>query len=286
MIVAAATYRPKGLERNETDWLNAGAVSVTFESTDGLKISGFWTNPPSPTSSDIPNPRWGRQTLIICPGARGGRTSYQTLADAFLADGYNVLTFDFRGNGLSGGEIVSFGDHERRDVLGAVKWLRENQPSASRRIVAVGIDTGAAALIAAAADRSDEGRAVNALAVFGCYDRFTDLAASAAAISFPPPLQWLIVPVALPLGCVQTGADLWHFAPADLVCDVAPRPILFIHGRRDPVIAFERGVSLYDAASVPKAHIWLDDSTDDEAINDPSVVNRVRHFLNTAVPML
>jgi hypothetical protein len=52
------------------------------------------------------------------------------------------------------------------------------------------------------------------------------------------------------------------------------------------VIAFERGVSLYDAASAPKAHIWLDDSTDDEAINDPSVVNRVRHFLNTAVPML
>jgi fermentation-respiration switch protein FrsA (DUF1100 family) len=286
MIVAAATYRPKGIERNEADWLNAGATSIKFEASDGLRVSGFWTPAPAPSSGDMPSPRRGRQTVIICPGARGGRTSYLNLAGAFLADGYNVLSFDFRGNGLSGGEIVSFGDHERRDVLGAIKWLHENQPHASHRIVGVGIDTGAAALIAAAADPSSEGHSLDAVAVFGCYDRFPALAASAATISFPPPLQWLIVPVALPLACVQTGADLWHFAPADLVTNIAPRPILFIHARKDPVITFDRGVALYEAASIPKSHIWLDDTTDDEAINDPSTITRVIHFMNTAVPML
>jgi fermentation-respiration switch protein FrsA (DUF1100 family) len=286
MIVAASTYRPKGIERNETDWLSAGATPITFESSDGLPISGFWTLASPPSAGDMPNPRWGHETLIICPGARGGRTSYLPLASAFLSDGYNVLSFDFRGNGLSGGEIVSFGDHERRDILGAIKWLRENQPVASRRIVGVGIDTGAAALIAAAADPSTEGHALDAIAVFGCYDRFPSLAASAATISFPPPLQWLIVPVALPLACVQTGADLWHFDPVDLVTSVAPRPVLFIHARRDPVITFDHGVALYQAASLPKSHIWLDDSTDDKAINSSSVIIDVIRFMNTAVPML
>ena len=286
MIVAAATYRPKGLQRDDSKWLEAGASSITFEATDGLKISGFWTAAPTHISSDNPNPRWGQRTLIICPGARGGKTSYFDLANSFLDAGYNVLSFDFRGNGQSDGQFVSFGDNERRDVLGAVRWLRDNQPSASRRIVAVGIDTGGAALIAAAADPSREGEALNALAVFGCYDRFTDLATSAATISFPPPLQWLIVPVAIPLACVQTGADLWHFSPADFVQNIAPRPILFIHARKDPVITFDRGVSLYEAASAPKGHIWLDDLTDDEAVSDPRTIAQVKHFLNTAKPML
>ena len=199
-----------------------------------------------------------------------------------------MLTFDFRGNGLSGGAIVLFGDRTCCQVTcsGAVKWLRENQPpeGASRRIVVLGIDTGRSGTDAAAADRFDEGRAVKRAGGVRMLRLVQDLAASVAAISFPPPLQWLIVPwrcrlMRVPRIC---GISLRR----TLVGDVVWRPILFIHGRRDPVIAFERGVSLYDAASAPKAHIWLDDSTDDEAINDPSVVNRIRHFLNTAVPML
>jgi alpha-beta hydrolase superfamily lysophospholipase len=230
--------------------------------------------------SDNPKPRWGRQTIIICPGSRGGRTAYFTLAREFLEQGYNVLTFDFRGHGESDGQIDSFGDHERRDVLGAVRWLRENHPIAGGRIVALGVDTGGAALLAAADDPSPEGKAIDAMAVFGCYDRFDKLAAGASA------LQWVIGPISLPLACVQTGADLWDFSPARAAADIAPRPILFVHGLRDPVITFERGQELYEAASAPKSHIWLDDLTDEQAVDDPEIIARARHFLDTAIPML
>ena len=160
--------------------------------------------------------------------------------------------------------LDSFGDHERRDVLGAVRWLRDNHPIAGRRLVALGVDTGAAALLAAADDPSPEGRAFDALAVFGCYDRFDKLAAGAA---LPPLLRWLVGPVGLPMACIQTGADLSDFSPARAAADLAPRPILFVHGLRDPVVTFERGLELYHAAAAPKGHIWLEDLTDEQAVD-------------------
>lgn len=287
MIVAAATYRPRALQRNESPWFDVGAIPVSFESMDGLRLAGLWTAAPEPEESA--SPRWGRQTVIICPGARGGKGSYISMATQFLQRGYNVLSFDFRGQGDSEGQIDSFGDRERRDVLGAVRWLRENHPREGRRIVAVGVDTGGAALLAAAADPSREGQALDALAVFGCYDRFSRLAASAVRLSFPPPLQYPFVPVAMGLVCVQTGCDLWDFSPARDAVAVAPRPILFIHCQDDPVVPFDSGQDLYDAASAPKSYLWLDRrtaETDEQAADDSVVANRVRQFLDTATPML
>ncbi len=241
MIVAAATYRPKTLQPADSPLADLGATRVGFQSTDGLDIAGFWTPAAALPDKSVPNPNWGRQTLLICPGSRSG--SYLILAKNFLDDGYNVLIFDFRAHGQSAGQIISFGDHERRDVLGAVRWLRDAKPEASRRIVGVGIDTGAAALLAAAADPSPEGRAFNSLAVFGCYDRFDNLADSAAQTARQPLLQWMVVRIGLALACVQTGADLYDFSPADAAAQIAPRPILFVHGERDPIIDDERAAA-------------------------------------------
>ncbi|HEX4053031.1 MAG TPA: alpha/beta fold hydrolase [Tepidisphaeraceae bacterium] len=286
MIIAGATYRPKTIQRIDSLWFDLGATPVSFASTDNLDITGLWIPAPPAPENEIPNPNWGRQTLLICPGSRGSKAGYLLLTEEFLDNGYNVLTFDFRGHGQSDGQIITFGDHERRDVLGAVRWLRDSKPAACRRIVAVGIDTGAAALLAAAAEPSPEGRALSALAVFGCYDRFDHLAASAAQIYREPLLQWLVVRIGLPLACVQTGADLYDFSPATAAAKIAPRPILFIHSRRDPVIDFDLGRSLFESASAPKSFLWLDDMTDDQAINDPNVASRTLRFLDTAVPML
>lgn len=282
MVVAAVTYRPKVTSRNAADpWLDLGASEVSFESSDGLELAGLWT--PAVSNKDSPKLRWGRQTLIICPGSRGGRTAYLTLARVFLDHGYNVLTYDSRGHGDSDGQIESFGDLEQRDVLGAVKWVKSNHAEAAGRIVAIGIDTGGAALLAAADDPSPRGRAIDAVAVFGCYDRFDKLVAST---TFPPVLQWLIGPIGVPLACIQTGVDLRDFSPVRAAIDIAPRPILFVHGEHDAVISFDLGENLFESASAPKSHIWLRDLTDEQAVNDPAIDTSAWRFLDTAVPML
>jgi fermentation-respiration switch protein FrsA (DUF1100 family) len=286
MIVAAATYRPRTMQPPDFSLTDLESTPVWFQSTDGLNIAALWTPVGPAPARTIPNPNWGRQTLLICPGSRAGNPNYLVLAKSFLDDGYNVLIFDFRAHGQSGGQIISFGDNERRDVLGAVRWLRNFQPHASRRIVGVGIDTGAAALLAAAADPSPEGRAFNSLAIFGCYDRFDLLADSAADMNELPEIQRAVVHIGIALACLQTGADLFEFSPADDAVQFAPRPILFVQGRQDPGIEYERGRSLFEAASAPKSFLSLDKMTDDQAISDPDVVSQTLRFLDTAIPML
>jgi len=171
-------------------------------------------------------------------------------------------------------------------VLGAVRWLKNSQPQESHRIVAVGIDTGGAALLGAAAQPSAEGRAIDAVAIFGCFDTFENVAADQIGTHFYPPLDWLVLHIGIPLACVETGADLYHFSPVDDAAAVAPRPILFVHSREDSVVGFDLGRNLFDSASAPKSYLWLDHLNNDQAVDDSGVADHTLHFLDTAVPML
>ena len=70
----------------------------------------------------------------------------------------------------------------------------------------------------------------------------------------------------------------WYLAPADpiqYVHRIAPRPILFQHGRADSVVPPESAKALYEAAREPKTfywyegdHIGLDEATVREVLND------------------
>ena len=113
----------------------------------------------------------GQDTVLICHGLASNKSNQFILASGFVPYGYNVLIFDFRAHGESGGQLTSFGDLERRDVLGR-RSLDSGASSIQQahHIYGVGASMGAAALIAAAADPSPEGKAIDAIAAYGRYD--------------------------------------------------------------------------------------------------------------------
>jgi pimeloyl-ACP methyl ester carboxylesterase len=284
MMAAAATYRPGVVIALDSSALDPGSRQIQFDSIDGLRLDGLW-RPAAGGTITVAARRWGRQTAIICPGPHAGLTAYSALCDALQQAGYNLLCFDFRAHGYSQGHLVSFGDAERYDVLGAVRWVREHEGRNSQRIVGIGVETGAAALLGAAADPGPDGQDIASVVVCGGFDRFDALTASAGSAYFIPPLQWLDERIGLPMAALQTGLNLRAFVPADDALAVAPRPIMFVHGRRDPIIPFELGQKLYDAASQPKMHLWTTQTTTD-ALEDPQVVGAVVQFLDNAAPML
>jgi fermentation-respiration switch protein FrsA (DUF1100 family) len=212
------------------------------------------------------------------------KSNQLVMAAPYPTAGFNVLIFDFRAHGESGGQLATFGDRERRDVLGAVRWLRANHADAARQIFGVGASQGAAALIAAAADDSDEGRAIEALAVYGTYDSLPSLTRSVSQKYFFPPLRQLLIHVGLPVASAQTGSNLTAFAPAQLVADVWPRPILIIHGRRDEIISFDHGESLYEHAYQPKYSLWLD-GDHNEIVGSEAAGRVVVEFFKVAEPV-
>jgi alpha-beta hydrolase superfamily lysophospholipase len=282
VMAAVMTYRPKvSLADDPSSQLGFQYQTVEFRATDGMKLRGWWIDAAPRTSDDR---HWGRRTVVICHGLGSNRSNQLIMARRLVPAGYNVLAFDFRAHGESGGQLSTFGDHERFDVLGAVRWLRENRAEQSRKIFGLGASMGAAALIAAAADDSPEGRAIDALALYACYDDLGKLASDIAAERFAHPADWLLRNVSLPLASLQTGCNLADFAPARLVPHIWPRPILFIHGVDDQVIPFRRGAALHSAADVPKWHIWLERGDHNDIINSDFIAEVVRRYFDAAKP--
>jgi hypothetical protein len=199
--------------------------------------------------------------------------------------GYNTLIFDFRAHGASGGQLTSFGDLERDDVLAAVGWIRANHANESKKIFGVGASMGAAALIAAAADRSADGQAIDAIAAYGSYDSIPAEMRFLSEDRLIPPLRWLIDRFALPMASVQVGSNLADFSPAALVQQLWPRPIMVIHGVNDPIISFERGRLLFESAEQPKTHLWIDGAGHNDLMKDQDVAQQVRRFFQDSAPV-
>ena len=76
------------------------------------------------------------RTVIFADGYAQNRLQNElpaiSLAKSLVNDGYNVVMFDFRDCGESGGTETTVGQLEKQDLLGAVDWVKQNHPSESR----------------------------------------------------------------------------------------------------------------------------------------------------------
>ncbi|XP_022926850.1 uncharacterized protein LOC111433838 isoform X1 [Cucurbita moschata] len=77
---------------------------------------------PSPIPEDTPLP-----CVIYCHGNSGCRADANEAAVILLPSNITVFTLDFSGSGLSDGDYVSLGWHERDDLKVVVTYLRSNK---------------------------------------------------------------------------------------------------------------------------------------------------------------
>lgn len=99
----------------------------------------------------IPQPRTKR-TILICHGAGANKGNFIWFVPPLLAHGYNLVLFDFRAHGASGGRACTYGLRERDDVLAVARWLKREHPEETEKLVGLGSSLGAQALTLAAAD--------------------------------------------------------------------------------------------------------------------------------------
>lgn len=279
VMAVGLTYRPKTLAADDPrSVLHVDYVPVEFTSSDGVRLSAWWI------PSARPHAYYANRTIVLCPGLSANKSSQLVLVKDLIPECYNVLVLDFRAHGDSGGQLCTFGDLERRDVLAAVHWLRTQHPDQSHKIFGIGESSGAAALIAAAADPGPDGQAIAAIVAYSPYAHLNELAANVSSQLFTAPIDSWIVRLGLPMADVQTGSDLSHFSPADLVGDLWPRPILIVHSQSDEIVPWEQGDELYHAASFPKERYWLDRKTHKQTISDEGAARHVLQFLKNAEP--
>ncbi len=201
------------------------------------------------------------EVIIIAPGFYNNKDTFlfKRMADAFSKE-YDVIVFDFRGHGKSGG-VFTWTALEQKDLRAITAYAKENHYA---KIGVIGFSLGAAiALIEASCHQNiDSVIAVSSPADIGSInyhfwerDMWKDLMLNFGAKGRGK-------------GIRPGSLSLQKTRPIDIVDKISPVPVLFLHGGKDWLVKASHSQRLFDRAKDPKALTIIKDGGHAERIFD------------------
>ena len=205
---------------------------VTFKSTDGINLSG-WFLPNNKTKSAI----------IVMHGYPAEKGDLLGIA-IFLSKDFNVFLFDFRYFGKSEGSYTTAGYLEKNDLLGAIEYLQKEKNIT--KIGLYGFSLGGA--VALSANHQN----VRAIVTDSTYSKLSSMIERSYRVLFifKYPLTYLTKFY----GKLFLGIDIGEASPVDSIKN-AKVPILLIHAEKDSEIPLKEAYLLKEAN--PKAELWI-----------------------------
>lgn len=193
------------------------AVTVSIRAADQARLDAWWLQPSTPNGNCV----------LVLHGIADSRVGSAGFAPMFLNAGYGVLVPDSRAHGTSGGDIVTYGLLEKRDVLGWAVWLRQQ---GCRKLYGLGESLGASILIQAAETQP----AFSAIAAECPYADLREVAEYRVRqqTGVPAIAAHALIASAVFYAKLVDGIDLGQVSPVRSIARVST-PILLIHGLAD-----------------------------------------------------
>lgn len=203
-----------------------------LQTSDGLGLAGWYI--PSDNGSGPTGP-----TVVLAHDHGANKSRMLAYAEALHAD-YNVVLFDFRNHGQSGGDQTTVGVAEQDDLRAVIEWVDTNKEPDQIAVLGVSMG-GAAALAEAVADPK-----VDALILDSTYATLANrvqagLEKEGSPLSLPG--SWSILLGSL----LRTGQDISAIDPVQQI-PLFHRPVLIIVGGQDDSIGANDGEELLAAA--------------------------------------
>ncbi len=208
------------------------AEAIRLKTSDGISLDAWF----------IPNNKSGR-AIIVCHGYPMDKSDVLGLTD-FLAREFNLIYFDFRGTGRSGGFFSTGGAREVRDIDAAVKFLESR--GFRNGVGAFGFSMGGAAVLLS------ENPAIKARVLDAPY---ADLGGELDYV-FSPWGAWRKPLIALmkAWSFILMGVDINGVSPERRAASL-DTPLLLVHGDADRQVPLAN--SLRIKASDPGAELWV-----------------------------
>lgn len=217
---SAVTFHPVRYSSDSLWTLPEGAEDVWLTTRDNIRLNGWFIR--SQTQPSI-------ATIIYFHGNGGNISHVGWVGRNLAARGLDVLLFDYRGYGRSGGDVNS----ERElnlDGDAAYDYIVNIRGVRPEKVVLYGQSLGTTVAVHVASRKP-------------CGAIILESGLSSAADMAAQVLPWIIRPLSV------LGKN--RFESAQRLAQVKS-PVLIAHGDPDPVIPVEQGRKLYAAANEPK----------------------------------
>jgi fermentation-respiration switch protein FrsA (DUF1100 family) len=181
-----------------------------------------------------------KKTIIICHG--GTYTLYGSIKymNLFLKRGFNVLIYDSRHHGRSGGRNITYGYYEKYVLKACVDWVFE-RCSSTCTVGMLGESFGAAiALQTAVIDTR-----VSFLIADSSFSDMTLLLKCILGFLCKLPNIPLLIPVSNFFTWLRSGMSYKNVSPIKDIKDIKA-PIFFIHGEKDSFVPKEMCIEMYN----------------------------------------
>ncbi len=213
---------------------NLEKQEVYTDSDYGYKLHGIW----------FPN-KDSKKTIIICHGYTYTLYGSIKYMDMFYKRGFNVLVYDHRYHGKSGGDYCSMGYYEKVDLKKWVTWV-ENKVGKDSIIGTHGESMGAATVLMHAAIDDRLSFAIADCPFESVYEQFKyRLKVEYKLPAFP------FLNFANLVTRIKIKTFYKDISPIKNIENIEI-PILFIHGDSDEFIPYSHTQHLYDSKKGPK----------------------------------
>ncbi len=221
-------YYPSRALLHDPKTIGIEPEEIFFPSADGTKLFAW----------HLKHRKGAAKGLILQYHGNAENLSSHYLNLAWLLDeGYDLITFDYRGYGRSEGEPTQEGT-----VADGAAALRLARKLAGKLpLIVYGQSLGGAIALRNVIDLKNE-VPVAFVVIESSFSSYQEVAQKIMKRNiFTWPFQWLPYLVV---------SDKW--APDDKIGEISPIPLLVIHGDADPTVPYSLGEEIYELAKEPK----------------------------------
>jgi alpha/beta superfamily hydrolase len=244
---------------------------ISFKS-DNLDLYGELYTPDTIDSA--------RPALCLCHGIPAvpynpAERGYAILAENFCTNGFTTFTFNFRGAGLSQGNMDMLGwAHDLKSAIDVLHSLEETKNS---QLTLIGFSGGAAISVYVAA----HDRRIASVAVLACPATFSFLLNHKADA---------IIAHFRSIGVIRDkefpeSEETWlknfdTISPLYCIDHISPRPLLIVHGDKDDTVPVINARRLYEKAGEPKEIAIIPDAGHRLRLDEKAIATVLNWLLN------
>jgi fermentation-respiration switch protein FrsA (DUF1100 family) len=213
---------------------------VTVATSDGIKLVGWFIPPPNGA------------LVILQHGYRSNRAEMLNEADMLYRHGYGLLISSVRAHDYSGGERITFGMDEMKDLDAWWNFILSQPAVNPERVGILGNSYGGLLAI----HYADINPKVKGVVTNSAFSSLTDtVETSVKFFTGLPPFPF--APLILFWGEQEAGFKAKEIDATVWIRQISPRPVFLMQGGADIIISASSGQKLYDAAGEPK-ELWYD----------------------------